>query len=83
MQGIVAQFADASVTAQLYAGVALVELVAGLTAGPAFAALFNVGLGLDTRVGLGFPFFISAVRYQVVLPRIPLVDQDGLLDLVR
>jgi hypothetical protein len=63
MQGIVAHFADASVAGQLYAGVALVELTAGLSGGLAFAGLFNIGLGLDSVMGLGLPFFVSAVSF--------------------
>lgn len=61
MQGIVANFAHSFDVAQLYAGVALVELAAGLTGGLAFAGLFNLGLELRSVKGLGLPFFVSAV----------------------
>jgi len=61
MQGIVACFARPSITGQLYAGVAIVELAAGLTGNLAFAGLFNLGLDLESVTGLGLPYFVSTV----------------------
>ncbi len=61
MQGIVASFAKSTVMGQLYAGVALVELAAGLIGNLAFAGIFNLGLELDSMAGLGLPFFVSTV----------------------
>lgn len=46
---------------QLYAGVALVELAAALTGNLTFAAIFGLGLGLDSKIGLGLPFLVSTV----------------------
>jgi hypothetical protein len=61
MQGIIASFAEPTFMGQLYAGVALVELAAGLTGHLAFAALFNLALGLESLAGFGVPFFVSTV----------------------
>jgi len=60
MQGIVA-YANPSIMAQVYAGVALVELMGGLTGSFAFAGIFDISLGLTSRWGLGMPFYASAV----------------------
>ena len=61
MQGIVSSFAKSTTMGQLYAGVALVELAAGLTGYLAFAGLFDLGLGFNSITGLGLPFFVSTV----------------------
>lgn len=61
MQGIVSSFAKSKTMGQLYAGVALVELAAGLTGYLAFAGIFDLGLGLNSMTGLGLPFFFSTV----------------------
>ena len=66
MQGIVASFAKSTVMGQLYAGVALVELAAGLTGNLAFAGIFNLGLGLDSMTGLGLPFFVSTISLSLI-----------------
>lgn len=60
LQGLLASFTDGSSTGQVYAGAALVELVARLTSGIVFAKLFDVGLGLPSWAA-GFPFFVAAV----------------------
>ena len=71
MQGIVAAFAESSVTGQLYTGLALVELAAGLSGNLAFAGIFNLGLDLESVTGLGLPFFVSTVSLSLLflLPR--------------
>ena len=61
MQGIVSSFAKTTTMGQLYAGVALVELAAGLTGHLAFAGIFDLGLELNSITGLGLPFFVSTV----------------------
>ena len=78
MQRIVASYANASIMAQLYAGVALVELIGGLTGSLAFAGIFDIGLGLTlwwgrdraryspavaNCPGVGMPFYTSAVSF--------------------
>lgn len=62
MQGVVASYGNTSIMGQLYAGVALVELMASLTGSLAFAKMFDLGLGMATPWGLGVPSYASAVR---------------------
>jgi hypothetical protein len=72
MQGIVAAFAKSSVTGQLYTGLALVELAAGLSGNLAFAGIFNLGLELEKSVtGLGLPFFVSTVSLSLLFFLLP------------
>ena len=77
MQGIVASFVKSTVMGQLYAGVALVELAAGLTGNLAFAGIFNLGLGLDSMTGLGLPFFVSTVSLPLLFASAKLALQHS------
>ena len=61
MQGIVASYTSVSIAGQIYAGIAMVELLAGLTGGLTFARIFEMGLNLASTWGLGLPFFVAAV----------------------
>ncbi|GAM86192.1 hypothetical protein ANO11243_042040 [Dothideomycetidae sp. 11243] len=49
-------------TGRLFAGAALVELLASFVGSMAFAWLFGRGLDLPTSRGIGLPYYISSVR---------------------
>lgn len=55
MQGIVTSFVKSMVIGQLYAGIALVELAAGLIRN-------LLDLELDSTIGLGLSFYVSIVN---------------------
>ncbi|KAI1733385.1 major facilitator superfamily domain-containing protein [Xylaria scruposa] len=61
LQGLLAAFADRSSTGQLFAGAALIELLALFSGSLAFAGLFDVGLGTGSIWGMGLPFYISGL----------------------
>ncbi|KAI5865370.1 major facilitator superfamily domain-containing protein [Durotheca rogersii] len=61
MQGLLAHFADSSLTAQVFASAALVELLAEFVGGFAFAGLFDIGIRGGQFPGIGLPFYVSAV----------------------
>ncbi|KAI1121237.1 major facilitator superfamily domain-containing protein [Nemania abortiva] len=61
LQGLLATFADRSSTGQLFAGAALLELLAQFSGSLAFAKLFDVGLGTGSVWGIGLPFYVSGV----------------------
>lgn len=62
LHGILASFADPASTGELFAGAALVELLAGLSGSFAFAGFFDLGLGLKIPRGIGLPYLVGAVR---------------------
>ncbi|CAH0022778.1 unnamed protein product [Clonostachys rhizophaga] len=61
LKGLLATLADTSSTGQLFAGAAFLELLAQFAGSMTFAALFEVGLSLESLWGLGLPFFISGI----------------------
>lgn len=67
MQGMFATYAKSkgndTAMGQIYAGLAIAELAAGLFGSLAYAGLLNVGLKLGGW-GFGLPYYISAVSYQ-------------------
>ncbi|KAF6807775.1 major facilitator superfamily transporter [Colletotrichum sojae] len=63
LHGILAAFADPASTGELFAGAALVELLAGLSGSFVFAGFFDLGLGLKIPRGIGLPYFVGAILY--------------------
>ncbi|KAI0109611.1 major facilitator superfamily domain-containing protein [Nemania sp. FL0031] len=61
LQGLLATFADRSSTGQLFAGAALLELLAQFSGSLTFAKLFDVGLGTGSVWGMGLPFYVSGI----------------------
>lgn len=65
LQGTLASFANPSSTGELFAGAALIELLAGLSGTFAFAGLFDLGLQPRFLRGVGLPYFVAAVSYRM------------------
>lgn len=65
LQGTLASFANPSSTGELFAGAALIELLAGLSGTFAFAGLFDLGLQSRFPRGVGLPYFVAAVSYRI------------------
>ena len=60
-QSLLAHFVDKAATAEVFAGAALVELLAEFSGGFAFAGLFDLGTRGGRFPGIGMPFYASAV----------------------
>ncbi|GAM89567.1 hypothetical protein ANO11243_076060 [Dothideomycetidae sp. 11243] len=65
LQSILASTSRAQSTGQLFAGSALVELLAQFSGSLTFAKLFSIGLGLSSLWGMGLPFFVGAAIYAI------------------
>ncbi|TEA17583.1 MFS efflux pump atnC [Colletotrichum sidae] len=63
LHSILATFADPNSTGELFAGAALVELLAGLSGSFAFAGFFDLGLRLSFPFAIGLPYFLAAALY--------------------
>jgi hypothetical protein len=61
MQGIIASFANPADFSQLYTGIAVIEIISGLSGKFFFAALFSRVLKSPSKQLLGFPIEFSAV----------------------
>ncbi|KAL3303963.1 MFS transporter [Colletotrichum asianum] len=67
LQGTLASFANLSSTGELFAGAALIELLAGLSGTFAFAGLFDLGLQSRFPRGVGLPYFVAAILYAIAV----------------
>ncbi|KAI8305950.1 MFS efflux pump atnC [Colletotrichum sp. SAR11_240] len=67
LQGTLASFANPSSTGELFAGAALIELLAGLSGTFAFAGLFDLGLQSKFARGVGLPYFVAAILYAIAV----------------
>ncbi|KAI8249973.1 hypothetical protein K4K53_013004 [Colletotrichum sp. SAR 10_77] len=67
LQGTLASFANPSSTGELFAGAALIELLAGLSGTFAFAGLFDLGLQSRFPRGVGLPYFVAAILYAIAV----------------
>ncbi|KAF9879489.1 major facilitator superfamily transporter [Colletotrichum karsti] len=67
LQGILASFADPASTGELFAGAALIELLAGLSGNFAFAGFFDLGLKSKLSGEIGLPYFVAALLYVVAV----------------
>ncbi|TDZ30315.1 MFS efflux pump atnC [Colletotrichum spinosum] len=63
LHSILATFADPNSTGELFAGAALVELLAGLSGSFAFAGFFDLGLRLSFPFAIGLPYFLAAALF--------------------
>ncbi|TDZ21198.1 MFS efflux pump atnC [Colletotrichum orbiculare MAFF 240422] len=63
LHSILATFADPNSTGELFAGAALVELLAGLSGSFAFAGFFDLGLRLSFPFAIGLPYFLAATLF--------------------
>jgi hypothetical protein len=59
-----AHFTDKSSTADVFAGAALVELLAEFIGGFSFAGLLDLGMRRRNLIGIGLPFYVSAVSHK-------------------
>uniref|UniRef100_L2G7W6 Major facilitator superfamily transporter n=1 Tax=Colletotrichum fructicola (strain Nara gc5) TaxID=1213859 RepID=L2G7W6_COLFN len=67
LQGTLASFANPPSTGELFAGAALIELLAGLSGTFAFAGLFDLGLQSRFPRGVGLPYFVAAILYAIAV----------------
>ncbi|KAF5512171.1 MFS efflux pump atnC [Colletotrichum aenigma] len=67
LQGTLASFANPSSTGELFAGAALIELLAGLSGTFALAGLFDLGLQSKFVRGVGLPYFVAAILYAIAV----------------
>ncbi|KAK2729456.1 major facilitator superfamily transporter [Colletotrichum kahawae] len=67
LQGTLASFANPSSTGELFAGAALIELLAGLSGTFAFAGLFDLGLQSKFVRRVGLPYFVAAILYAIAV----------------